>query len=170
MADQSMVTTDKYIHVLVIFGKGVSSLLRFTVLPVECPSILGMPFLRQLNPLINWKNKSVVFGGTGGTVTATNNMFEGLQVDDVDISKQVQVPVSGGQHNASKQGPARGKDTLVDVTGDQVTLSVEQLIRMLPADVVEECVMCGGVEACVASFQHAVECKKQISRLSCPVC
>ena len=65
---------------------------------------------------------------------------------------------------------ARGGNTLVDVTGESVAMSVEQLIRLLPASVVEECVMCGGVEACVASLQRAVECKKHVSRLSCPVC
>ena len=75
MADQSMVVTDQYIHVLVVFGKGVSALLRFTVLPVDCPSILGMPFLRQLNPHIDWKSKSVIFAGRSDVTTTTSNMF-----------------------------------------------------------------------------------------------
>ena len=45
LADASVVTTDRFISVLVDFGGGVGSLLRFTVLDVDCPSILGMPFL-----------------------------------------------------------------------------------------------------------------------------
>ncbi len=43
------------------FGSGVSSLLRFTVLNVECPSILGMPFLERMNPSIDWSKKLVTF-------------------------------------------------------------------------------------------------------------
>ncbi len=39
----------------------MSSLLRFTVLDVECPSILGMPFLERMNPAIDWPKKLVTF-------------------------------------------------------------------------------------------------------------
>ncbi len=61
LADNSVVITDKFISVLVDFGGGVCSLLRFTVLDVECPSILGMPFLERLNPSIDWSSKKVSF-------------------------------------------------------------------------------------------------------------
>ena len=54
LADASTVFTDRFISVLVDFGGGVASLLRFTVLDVECPSILGMPFLQRMNPMIDW--------------------------------------------------------------------------------------------------------------------
>ncbi len=54
LADTRTVVTDQFISVLVDFGGGVSALLRFTVLDVDCPSILGMPFLERLNPLIDW--------------------------------------------------------------------------------------------------------------------
>ena len=61
LADASTVVTDQFISVLVDFGGGVSSLLRFTVLDVECPSILGMPFLERMNPAIDWPKKLVTF-------------------------------------------------------------------------------------------------------------
>ncbi len=60
LADRRVVTTDKFINVLVNFGE-VSSMLRFTVLDVECPNILGMPFLKRLNPQINWQTLDVTF-------------------------------------------------------------------------------------------------------------
>ncbi len=54
LAATRTVVTDQFISVLVDFGGGVSALLRFTVLDVDCPSILGMPFLERLNPGIDW--------------------------------------------------------------------------------------------------------------------
>ncbi len=53
LADASVVNTNRFISVLVDFGEGVGSLLRFTVLDVDCPSILGMPFLERMNPSID---------------------------------------------------------------------------------------------------------------------
>ena len=54
LADSSIVNTDRFISVLVDFGGNIGSLLRFTVLDVDCPSILGMPFLERMNPAIDW--------------------------------------------------------------------------------------------------------------------
>ena len=52
MADSSVVKTARFVHFMVDFGKA-SGMLKFTVLP-KCPSVLGMPFLRYFNPVINW--------------------------------------------------------------------------------------------------------------------
>ena len=46
---------------LVDFGNNVGSMLKFTVLFCDCPTILGMPFLTALNPDVDWVNKSVKF-------------------------------------------------------------------------------------------------------------
>ncbi len=59
LANQSHVVTNEFINVLVQFSADVSALLRFTVLPVDCPTILGMPFLSSLNPAIDWYTKKL---------------------------------------------------------------------------------------------------------------
>ena len=53
LADTSILTATHYLHVVVQFH-GVTTMLRFTVLPATCPTILGMPFLRSMNPIIDW--------------------------------------------------------------------------------------------------------------------
>ena len=42
------------------FGS-VAHLMLFTVLECECPSILGMPFLKSVNPVIDWKSGQISF-------------------------------------------------------------------------------------------------------------
>lgn len=53
LADGSKVYTSDYVWCYVDF-KVVGSCLKFTVLP-QCPLILGMPFLKQFNPDIDWQ-------------------------------------------------------------------------------------------------------------------
>ena len=60
LANGSLLCTDLYAFIWVNFGE-VSSYLKFTVLSCECPLILGMPFLRRLNPLINWQTCTLSF-------------------------------------------------------------------------------------------------------------
>ncbi len=60
LADRSAIETKHYLNVLVQFS-GLATMLRFTVLPVECPAILGMPFLRHINPDIDWQRRTVSF-------------------------------------------------------------------------------------------------------------
>ena len=60
LANGSLLHTDRFVFVWVNFGE-VSSYLKFTVLNCECPLILGMPFLRRLNPLINWQTRTLSF-------------------------------------------------------------------------------------------------------------
>ena len=54
LADSSFLYSKEYLHVAVDFGC-VSHRLSFTVLDVDCPLVLGMPFLRDCNPQIDWK-------------------------------------------------------------------------------------------------------------------
>ena len=58
LADGSLIRTNRYVFVYVNFRE-VSAYLKFTVLSVDCPLILGMPFLRRLNPLINWQTRTL---------------------------------------------------------------------------------------------------------------
>ncbi len=60
LADRSYVVTNQYIRIIVDFGQ-VQAFLHFTVLDVECPNILGMPFLKCVNPMIDWQQQKVVF-------------------------------------------------------------------------------------------------------------
>ncbi len=91
LADRRTVETDQFIKVVVNF-QGVQAFLQFTVLDVQCPNILGLPFLEELNPVIDWKKKRVVFPKVvcdrqKGVVTS--NMFAGLDVDEVEQSSGV---------------------------------------------------------------------------------
>ena len=58
------------------FG-GVVHRLSFTVLDVDCPLVLGMPFLRDCNPQINWKTRVVSFLGAAADYSRSN-LFSGL--------------------------------------------------------------------------------------------
>ena len=70
-------------HMLVDFGNGVSSMLKFTVLFCDCPTIIGMPFLQALNPDIDWVNKTVKFKNECANVTlGDENQFASLPVDE----------------------------------------------------------------------------------------
>ena len=60
LANGTLLRTNRFCFLWVNFGE-VSSYLKFTVLPCECPMILGMPFLRRLNPLINWQTRTLSF-------------------------------------------------------------------------------------------------------------
>ena len=60
LADKSIVESDRFVHALVKFDN-TTQLLKFTILPVECPNILGMPFLRTVNPHIDWQHRTVHF-------------------------------------------------------------------------------------------------------------
>ena len=46
---------------MVKLGEGTTSILKFTVLDCECPTILGMPFLRRTNPEIDWSSGKISF-------------------------------------------------------------------------------------------------------------
>lgn len=39
--------------IFIDFGNNNGSMMNFTVLP-RCPLVLGMPFLRYFNPVIDW--------------------------------------------------------------------------------------------------------------------
>ena len=45
---------------MVKFSEGTTSILKFTVLDCECPTILGMPFLRKTNPEIDWSSGKII--------------------------------------------------------------------------------------------------------------
>lgn len=53
MADGNIVQTGRYVKIFIDFGNSNGSLMNFTVLP-HCPLVLGMPFLRDFNPIIDW--------------------------------------------------------------------------------------------------------------------
>ena len=55
--------------------------LHFTVLDVDCPLVLGMPFLRDCNPIVDWKARSVSFGGFIAPVLPVGNSFATLETD-----------------------------------------------------------------------------------------
>ncbi len=84
LADGSVLSTSKYAKVVVDFG-GVQAFLQFTILDVECPSILGMPFLRCVNPAIDWQTCKVTFPKSGGSSSgfAHTNRFHCLNVEEV---------------------------------------------------------------------------------------
>ena len=89
LADRSVVHTNQFIRVMVSFGK-VQAFLHFTVLDVDCPNILGMPFLKCTNPTINWQTCQVTFttcGSTSGVsggntgVARSPNRFQCLELE-----------------------------------------------------------------------------------------
>jgi hypothetical protein len=41
------------VKIFIDFGNNNGSMMNFTVLP-RCPLVLGMPFLRDFNPVIDW--------------------------------------------------------------------------------------------------------------------
>lgn len=54
MADNRVVHTNLYCSVFVKFAENIGGLIQFTVLDADVPMILGLPFLKRFNPLINW--------------------------------------------------------------------------------------------------------------------
>ena len=74
LANGSLLRTDRFVFVWVNFGE-VSSYLKFTVLSCECPLILGMPFLRRLNPLINWQTRTLSFSSAMHSRNTNTNSF-----------------------------------------------------------------------------------------------
>ena len=84
MADASFLYSSSYLDVPVDFG-GVVHRLTFTVLDVDCPLVLGMPFLRDCNPHVDWKLKVVSFPGVApARASSCSNMFSAL---DSDVEK-----------------------------------------------------------------------------------
>ena len=51
------------------------------MLDANCPSILGMPFLRTTNPNIDWVQRKLSFKSPKSVHFSTNNMFANLPVD-----------------------------------------------------------------------------------------
>lgn len=68
------------------------------MLDVDCPHILGMPFLRDVNPIIDWSTRCVKFVAPSSVCVATANSFAGLPVssgecaDVADCSADVAAP------------------------------------------------------------------------------
>ena len=58
LADGSTIECNKYAEVIVSFGT-TQSLLRFEVLDCKVVPILGMPFFKQVEPIIDWGNQTV---------------------------------------------------------------------------------------------------------------
>ena len=58
LADGSTIDCNKYAEVIVSFGT-TQSLLRFEVLDCKVVPILGMPFFKQVEPIIDWGNQTV---------------------------------------------------------------------------------------------------------------
>lgn len=58
LADGNKVQSKYYTEALVRFGM-LQTYLRFEVLDCEVHTILGMPFLEQYNPKINWTQKTI---------------------------------------------------------------------------------------------------------------
>ena len=77
MADASFLYSKEYLRVLVHFGS-VSHRLTFTVLDVSCPLVLGMPFLRDCNPVVDWKARSVSFAVAKVAAPEPANVFVSL--------------------------------------------------------------------------------------------
>ncbi len=77
LADASFLYSREYLRVLVDFGS-VSHRLIFTVLDVSCPLVLGMPFLRDCNPIIDWKARTVSFPAPAAAAVEPANVFSGL--------------------------------------------------------------------------------------------
>ena len=59
---------------------------------------------------------------------------------------------------------------MVNIKSDVIELTLTQVIAMLPADIVEECVMVRGVEKCVSHLQRALVEYKHALCISCPHC
>ena len=79
LADSSVLESSSFISVFVAFGEHHGSLLRFTVLDADCPSILGMQFLRRMNPCIDWQRRTLTFAKhTSHSASACNNSFATL--------------------------------------------------------------------------------------------
>ena len=98
------------------FG-GVVHRLSFTVLDVDCPLVLGMPFLRDCNPQINWKTRVVSFLGGAAADSSPSNLFSGLD-PEVPLAP---VDCSGVAPGASVPGPGRpGTSGLASFTGSGV--------------------------------------------------
>lgn len=54
LADSRVLCTSLYCNVFVQFTDRVGGMCKFTVLDADVPCILGLPFLKRFNPLINW--------------------------------------------------------------------------------------------------------------------
>lgn len=81
LADSSYLYSCDYLYVSVDFGD-VAHCLSFTVLDVDCPLILGMPFLRTANPTIDWNRRKVTFVNPTAPLTSQGtNEFSALGSD-----------------------------------------------------------------------------------------
>lgn len=63
LADSSVIQTCGQVQVEVLFGEQVKVQLTFEVLDCEIDGVLGMPFLSQNNPHIDWSNGTVWLNG-----------------------------------------------------------------------------------------------------------
>lgn len=63
----------------------MKTFLKFTILDCDCPSILGMDFLRCTNPVIDWKSGSVLFNTSVQVTSCCSdaNTFTGLDCENV---------------------------------------------------------------------------------------
>ena len=119
LANGNLLRTCRYVFLWVNFGE-VSSYLKFTVLDCECPQILGMPFLRRLNPLINWQTRLLSFPSASAHKhnpqnTQTENTFSLLG----DVPQPLYLGLAG---NYSVREP--GSDSLAaPLDGDKVLVS-----------------------------------------------
>ena len=63
LADGTRIFTDRFAYCYVDFGE-IADHLYFTILP-QCPLVLGMQFLRQHNPCIDFSTMSIMLGKRG---------------------------------------------------------------------------------------------------------
>ena len=157
---------------LVHFGI-VSHRLLFTVLDVDCPLVLGMPFLQDCNPVVDWKARSVTFAVEPSPVPAPANVFAALD-PEVPLA-----PVDTSGVVASTVLPSRSDDTVqrVDTCCGPATCVPAPLVSFSGRSGVtpttfalSACEKVGGFLPVFEAALRSVKRGKVLAALSCPHC
>lgn len=128
--------------------------MSFTVLDVTCPLILGMPFLRQANPVIDWTLRKVVFNSSAvPTSTPCTNLFAGL-ADSVPLLSSSVPPLDEVQHDQTSSCFSKKKR----VNFDPTTVALH------------DCSLVGGFVVCFDAALSGLKAGKTLKRISCPHC
>lgn len=117
LADSSHLYSCDYLYVSVDFGD-VAHCLAFTVLDVDCPLILGMPFLRTANPVIDWNRRKVTFANsTAPRMSPGTNEFSSLVADTPLTSSNCSLDATCGSSTVDRSPrPVKTKRVVFDAT------------------------------------------------------
>lgn len=131
----------------------ISHCMYFTVLDVTCPLILGMPFLRQANPVIDWTMRKVVFDSSVPTPPSCMNSFAGL-ADDVPLLNSSVPPLDE-----------------VHIARTSSCFSKKKRVNFDPTTVaLHDCSLVGGFVACFDAAVSGLKKGKTLNVISCPHC